>query len=287
VPALCEAAKLEDKDQRERALLRAFEEALESADAQVREAAFRHLSSLWYGRWPALDPRPLAPALVRFDELEGDDEARCLLDRAALYFAPRPDRLDVYRRAIVEGSAPAGEHYVVSRETAMESAAREGLLELRELVERYYGQTDQGSRQSLEFGLDYLLVSIDLRGGGVDRKDTDARAARRLTEVPPEQLWARMSSSPLSWGVVVREIYGENCGTPEGHGCNSLRDHLLRLRPFLDELRSKRLASWDREKGKQPPEEGATERALGTFLAFVAAGVSDQQPVQTQAASQP
>jgi hypothetical protein len=273
IPAVCKAAKIEDPAEREKELYRTLAEALQSPLPYTRAEAFAVLARLEYPPpelpLSPLDPRPLREALIRFDELEGSDRGLGLVERIDLRHASRDQRARIYHRAISEGSAPAGRSFVLPRGLAMERAALEGMADLRPLIQRFCPEEVPGDCGELR----YWLASLELREGGLDQADADARAVKRIAALPATELWSKIKSD-LPWARVVSEVRSNVCETPESEPCRDIKASLRRIAPLIqaesESMKSKRLAAWDHAKSPYRPDPPSKdEERFNSLLAWV------------------
>jgi hypothetical protein len=238
VQQLCEAARISNVAERHDKLRRLIAVALEVDDEDVREQAFSYLAQV--SPFP-LDPRPLRTSLERFDEL-GDLDARrgrSLYDMAKLAYAPRAQRAELYRRAIIEGSAAVGDYGSLPRSAAMEMASREGLVEVGQAIREHYSELDPTERES-SGPLEGLLAAMELRNGGENYGDSGATAMRRLNQMTDDDLGARIETS-AGWRRALLDVKHQVCQSiPPAPECEPFVSLMRRQLSLFDQRRKQR-----------------------------------------------
>lgn len=159
---------------------------LAAPSREARERVFSYLSER--SRW--IDLTELADILEQYSKVDRyPDRPRDALDMAELRKKPRDERAAIYTRAIQEGQVVLRRSGVkLLRQTALMSAAWDGIEELRPLIEAYMEEALPSARA-------VLLATLELRAGGRDRDDAAIRGAKRLAAMPDQELWTRMDDA--------------------------------------------------------------------------------------------
>ena len=176
------AAALPDPEARLRMLRETIESGLTSQEPGVGEvlsSSRKSSAGLTYARLSAfwsLTDRPCA----------------WLADEGEFFRASRQDRVEVCRRAIVEGKITLRRGRPIPRGVAMGIAAEEGLEELKPLIEEYYDQLPPVIRTYNP--REELLESMELRAGASDLEDAIERACARLAAMSDAELKQKMDT---------------------------------------------------------------------------------------------
>ncbi len=122
-----------------------------------------------------------------------------ILDFNQLDKLPRADKIEVLRNAISIGKAELWRGSELGRSQAVISAVGEGLFELERTVIDTWSELDERQRESMP--LDGVQVAFELRGDP-DGNEVHELAARRLMEMPAEEVARRMEHDPgFRWAV--------------------------------------------------------------------------------------
>lgn len=238
VQQLCEAARIPNVPERHDKLRHLLAAALEADDEDMREQGFSYLAQV--SPFP-LDARPLRTSLERFDEL-GDLDARRgrrLFDRAELSYAPRAQRIELYRRAIIEGSAAVGEYGSLPRSAAIYLASREGLVELGEVIREQYAELTSLERES-SGPLEGFLASMELRNGAENYGDSGATAMRHLSQMADGDLGSRIEAS-AGWRRALLDLKRQVCrSVPPAPECEQFVACMRHQLSLYDQRRKQR-----------------------------------------------
>jgi hypothetical protein len=232
IKPICDAIEIADESERTETLLRLLPGALQSQDHDVRIGAAEVLQKAT--RDLGFDPLPLRAAVSECDRLEGGDGGATFLDDYELDHGPRDVQVRVYTKAIVEGEAHYGSVGVVNRAWAMVKGAREGLGELRSVIQDHHPEVAKDEIGSPDLSLDFLLATVDLRDG-IEGTPV-LRASRRLNAMPTQELWEKIGSN-AGWRRAFDQTVREACKAPTSEACEVLRPAKARLseivRPLL------------------------------------------------------
>jgi hypothetical protein len=253
VQRLCEAAAIQDKQERNRELLALLGQGLESLDPAIRDQTFHYLTQVD----DVIDPRLLRSSLQRFDELDEDTKGRFMMERADFDAAPREEHLTVYHAAIANGEARIGTVTTITRATAIDAAAREGLGELRSLI---VSVTQGWPTDTVE----RALVRLDLRDGAQNARDGDVRAVRRLDTLAPEELKGKLEGSK-GWREVVADTAHAACSRDDDQACTIIERVIQRQRELLSAEQERFATSWDFKSGPVP-EFPETIRVMSEWM---------------------
>ncbi len=278
ISAVCAAADIQDPVARTAELTVALSETLESRDPSVREAAYLYLCALT----PAFDPRPLQRSLERFDTLDEGDRGIDLVEVAELRYASRETRLETYRRAIAHGSILIGRVHVLPNTVAIELAADEGLNELRDSVKDAYPHLTPGE-QALVGTLNFVLIKMDLRAGGIERGDAIDRGAERLAAMPEEEFADHLDKSP-DWRRAVGDLALDACEDRGSRGCANVRTAYTRFQTRFADASSVQQKRWMADHPGERPTERSENRELSRWFGNVGeiVGAADVDPPLSQ-----
>ena len=174
------AAALPDPEARLRMLRETIESGLTSQEPGVGREVSKFLEEKQ--RW--IDLRPFVSIL--------DSYSAWLADEGEFFRASRQDRVEVCRRAIVEGKITLRRGRPIPRGVAMGIAAEEGLEELKPLIEEYYDQLPPVIRTYSP--REELLESMELRAGASDLEGAIERACERLAAMSDAELKQKMDT---------------------------------------------------------------------------------------------
>ena len=182
------AAALSDREARLRMLQETIESGLFSPDRNANWEVLRFLETKQ--RW--IDLRPFVAILERYMGPTGRNDGAWVADEVEFFRASRQDRIEVCRRAIVEGQITLPRGWQIPRNVAMGFAADEGLEELKPLIVEYYDRLAPDYKHHSP--LEELLESIELRAGASDREDAIERACARLAAMSDTELKQKMEA---------------------------------------------------------------------------------------------
>lgn len=223
---------------RDNALREAIRAGLESQDPGKAKAVFRYLAQ--NARW--IDLRPFADLLTNYGRKASDGfQVEWLLDDVELQHADRVERVRVYREAIEKGSVKLKRGRSVLRPAALDAAAREGLVELVDLVTGHAGQALPGFEGA-------VTPMLELTGGAEDQKDGLRQAGWRLSGLSDADLVRRVESAGFRKAVI--SLAGRAC---EPNPFTSERD------PSCELFRQ----VYERQLRNSPQPITATRKAIG------------------------
>ena len=199
VQAIQRAAIVKEPAEREQALREGIRAGLLSADPEVRREVFSYLCRM-SDRW--LDLRPYTDLLEQYAAVPGEGgRGLRLADDVELFRAPREERIELYRRAIVEGKVLLKRGTPLDRWNAVRGAAWQGLDELRPLIETYYPLTPG---LAADTPIEQLRLWLDLRAGAIDREDALRLASQRLAKLEDREFESRMDGDPIFKQTVLQ-----------------------------------------------------------------------------------
>ena len=152
----------------------------------------QNLSSWWIGVQPGLSDNERIQFWQMAIEVVPKERdwtgAAMAIMRLELRNAPKKERLEIYRAAMEKGSVRLTEGAELGRREACGLAAYDGILELKDLVEKYlYDLPGQPSGLKAT-----ALVAIELRRDAENRKDALRLQVQRMAEMPRGEMTRRM-----------------------------------------------------------------------------------------------
>ena len=217
-------------------------------------------------RW--IDLRPFVATLERYIGPTGRNDGAWLADEVEFFRASRQDRIEVCRRAIVEGATTLRRGDTILRNVAMSIAADEGLEELTPLIEEYYDQLPPVVKTRNPRAK--LLESMELRAGASDREDAIERACGRLAAMSDSQFKQKMDADVQLQNVVL-ELVQEACKVDpfvphQNPGCALLTEIMRRQQIEAQKQRENSTAQSTSAAGSGPKDGADWLFRLGTWV---------------------
>jgi hypothetical protein len=249
--AVHDAASIKDPGERERALEKAIAAGLSPPDPDASYQVYVYLAD--NARW--IDLRPFASLLIQFGRthLLGHRALRTL-DEAELMRAPRHQREDACRMAIMDGKTLLPHGASLIRKVAILFACDDGLDSLAPLI-RDYLMTEYPQEHAK------LLAALELGAGAEDREDAIRLSAQRLRGMDAAALYERMDADADFRSVVTR-VTEDGCASNPflggvNRGCADMKIVVGRLSAHEAELKKKTPAvgPLDAKVASFPPKE--------------------------------
>lgn len=194
--AIRNAGAIADSAAREAPLREAIRAGLMHHDARQREYVFAYLVHLNHR---CLDLRPFADILEEYGRRHDKQGGFGLADTAELIWAPRAERIETYRSAILKGMLIQKRGSVVRGCSVVRAAAWQGLDELGPLIGTHWEGLGCGGAEEL----DEIRLVLSLRAGAENQRQAELLAARRLAAMTDDEVWQRASGNP----IFARELW--------------------------------------------------------------------------------
>lgn len=205
VVPVCKAWKIADRDERDREVMRLLSAYLTSKDQFVRRDALGLLQT--YAGRGEIDPRIFKPDLDILDTLpDTENDGKRFLEAWAFSKRSRAEREGAYRVALEKGRVAAGEAYEITRTMALEMAANDGCVDLKEQMRKAQELGEGWDRAHF----DQLMVLVDLRAGIGNTPEGNRQAVERLASIPTPGLYEHLRDES-SWREAIAAVASAVC----------------------------------------------------------------------------
>ena len=180
---ICVALRADEPKEREAAVRQAVRETLLSSELESRDKAWGILTEIFWKTdlYPYLDLLDAFKPLAQKNQNVAD-----LADLVEVNFAPRSRRIELLAPLILSGSGRLPRGTILLRTSAIEVAARQGLVEFLPAVTAYLAVLEPERIRARR------LISVpalfELCGGAASRSDATVVALRRLLAIEERTL---------------------------------------------------------------------------------------------------